>query len=124
MVGQGTVQQMRGFARVAPWREVYTSSEPIRLVVNDENLGTYRVMRWERGYFSVFNRKSFKKVVRSMWEGNEQIWSWKTKSADQQGGLVVVNKDGKVCWTRREEFAGDHVDINELVQKIWQADRL
>lgn len=114
------MEQLGGFVEETGWKEMedMDGKGVRRMVVTDPGRGTYGVLGWERGWGSVLDVRSLGKVVKSFGEGNRQRWKWKPTDATQQGGLVVVGKGGDVIWIRKEGFAGDHVEVETLANKL------
>lgn len=82
----------------------------------NRNLKVYKAFDLERGIIKTLGLSSLIKGVRTMKKGFRQ-----GKSAGdlwQQGGLFVLGPGDQLLFAHRDQFAGDHADLHQVISKI------
>lgn len=82
----------------------------------NRNLKVYKAFDLERGIIKTLGLSSLIKGVRTMKKGFRQ-----GKSAGdlwQQGGLFVLGPGDQLLFAHRDQFAGDHADLQKVISKI------
>lgn len=108
LIGNGQVEQVDEFRNEMNWNG-WLFTDPQRT--------TYRRMGFEKGVGVTFTARGLGKVINSVKEGNKQSWLRMPTDPFQQGGAVIVDKHGFVCELHRDEYAGDHMDVDKLYQR-------
>jgi hypothetical protein len=103
-VGNGTAKQAKRF------HEDQKMTFPL---LTDPSLRTYRAAGFLKGLRTVANAKSAKHGVRAVLQGFVQGRTQGT--ADQQGGALVIAKNGTEIYRYVSQEAGDHPDPKDLV---------
>lgn len=112
LVGNGTPEQAREFVEEMSWEgDMFT----------DPSRRTYRALQFSTGLGVTFNLPALGKVITSIKEGNSQTWSRLPTDGFQQGGAVLIDRDGCVQLFHADAFAGDHVDLDELFEQTCKA---
>ncbi len=109
LVGNGQPHQASDFAQEMGWEEDLFS---------DPSRSTYQALEFKKGLQSLLSLQSLKKTINSFREGNQQTLSRIPTDPFQQGGALVVNKAGTVTLFHRDAVAGDHAEIDDLVDAI------
>lgn len=112
LVGNGTPEQARDFVEEMRWEgDLFT----------DPSRRTYRALQFRTGLSATFNLPALGKVITSVKEGNKQTFSRMPTDAFQQGGAVLVDRDGRVQLFHADAFAGDHIDVEDLYEQTCKA---
>lgn len=111
LIGNGQVKQVEQFRNEMNWM-AYLFTDPQRI--------TYNQMGFVKGVNVTFTAKGLGKVIESYKQGNQQSWLRMPTDPFQQGGAVIVDKQGLVSELHRDQYAGDHMDIEKLYQRICQ----
>ncbi len=76
------------------------------LVLTDPDLAVFSALELTRGLSATFHPKVFKKA----WSAWKQGFRQKKPQGNvwQQGGVFIVNPDGKIRFSYRSKFGGDH----------------
>lgn len=109
LIGNGPAQHARDFKDEMKWNG-YIFTDPQRQ--------TYKTLDFRSGVGVTFTYPALRKVITSFREGNPQTWKRIPTDPFQQGGAVLVDKNGIVRLFHADAFAGDHFDKNQLVQEI------
>lgn len=110
LIGNGTPLQAVSFARELEWKEEH--------LLSDVDCRTYEALGFKRGIGCTFNLKALNKVYQSYQVGHVQTWSRMSKHPFQQGGVVFVNRFGIVSLLHLDAFAGDHMNVDDLLNNI------
>ena len=86
--------------------------------MSDPKRETYKNLDFRKGVKCALTRASLKKSIESLREGRTQTWSRISIDALRKGGAVLVDLGGAIRLLHRDEFTGDHVEIENLVNAI------
>lgn len=112
LVGNGTPQQARDFVDEMHWQgDMFT----------DPSRTAYQALQFRKKIGDTFNLPALKKVIGSFGEGNKQTLSRLPTDAFQQGGAILVDRNGFVKLFHADAFAGDHIDVEELYKQTCEA---
>lgn len=97
LIGNGSPSFIAGLREQTGWTgPVYT----------DPSLAAYKAAQLKRGVLRTLDPRGYGKALRAMAGGQRQ---GRTQGDQwQQGGVVVVAKDGRVLWSHASERAGDN----------------
>lgn len=112
LVGNGTPDHAKDFIEEMGWEsDMFT----------DPRRTTYAALGMRKGLAVTFTAPALAKVIKSLREGNSQTFSRLPSDAFQQGGAVLVDRDGNVSFFHADAFAGDHIDVDVLYEKVCAA---
>src|SRR5262249_15215378 len=87
----------------------------------DPKLHAYEAAGLRRGVMSVLSLGSLKNAARALGSGHMQGLTqgdpW------QQGGTFVITPDGRTTFSYISKEAGDHADINRVMEALREASR-
>ena len=107
VIGNGSPSFIAGFRETTG----YTG-----IVFTDPSLEVFRAAELRRGLFTVLNVATIARSVRSIRRGFRQ---GRTQgSALQQGGVMVVARDGRVLWHHISEGPGDNASADQILTAI------
>lgn len=106
-VGNGAPHYIEGFvARNAIDPEVVE-------VITDPSLAAHRALELHRSFSSAFGLHALWNVGRALVSG---FRSRKVEGDEyQQGGVLVVDRDGRVAYLHRDRALGDHADTTAVI---------
>lgn len=107
VVGNGSAKQAKRF---------YEEQEMTFPLLTDPSLRTYKAAGFRSGVRTVANAKSARHGVRALLQGFVQGRTQGT--ADQQGGALVIGRDGTEIYRFVSQEAGDHPDPKDLVRAL------
>ena len=82
----------------------------------DTKREAYRALGMKRGILRTLNRGTFRNLWRSLRTGARQ--KGLQGDAWQQGGVVVVDRDGVVLFRHISEEAGDHPSVESILKAL------
>ena len=85
-------------------------------IVSDEKLVSYRAAHLRRGIMTVLDPRSAKNAVRAFAGGFRQ--GKKQGDETQQGGVMVVARDGEIVYRHESRFVGDHEPVEQVVAAL------
>jgi hypothetical protein len=107
IIGNGTPNFIAGF------REQTKYDGPI---YTDPSLAVYRAAEFKRGITKTFDPRALAPTIGAFVRGHRQGRThgdpW------QQGGVLVVARDGRVLWHRASERPGDNATVAEIVAAL------
>lgn len=112
LIGNGAAHYIAGFmAR-------YGLNEKLVTVVTDPSLKTHKAALLRRSWWATLGPKGIWDQVRALIGGHRQNHiqgdNW------QQGGAILIDRDGKVVYYHRNETVSDHARTHELVDAIYK----
>lgn len=106
-MGNGRPDQARAFAQ---------NETPGATVLTDPSLDTYRALGMRRGVGATLSPRSGLAAVGALLRGNMQT---KTQGDPwQQGGLMVLDRGGRILLLQRNRDAGDRPDIDGALRAL------
>ena len=106
-VGNGRPDMARHFAE----KEV-----PGATVLTDPSLDTYRALGMRRGVAETLSLRSSVSAVGALLRGNMQT---RTQGDPwQQGGLMVLDRQGRILFLQRNRDAGDRPDLDAALKTL------
>lgn len=109
LIGNGKPSQAVDFRNELNWEaDLFT----------DPSNRTYKVLELRRGIGVTFTLPGLFKVIQSFREGNSQTLTRIPSDPFQQGGAILVDENGIVKLFHADQFAGDHADLEMLVDKV------
>jgi peroxiredoxin len=111
LVGSGTVEQARRFAHAKQLERTGI------VLTTDPSRGAFDAAELLRGYRVTFlHRGARRAYVRAERKG----FSIDGIAGDvaQQGGVFVIDAGGHLVYAHRSRFAGDHPDLDEVVERV------
>lgn len=106
-VGNGSAKQAKRF---------HEEQEMTFRLLTDPSLRTYKAAGFKSGVRTVANAKAAKHALRAVLKGFMQ--SRTQGSANQQGGALVIGRDGTEIYRFVSQEAGDHPDPKDLVRAL------
>ncbi len=110
IIGQGNVDQAKDFDT--------THGKGLRAVV-DSDRRTYALLSMERSWASTLGPRSAARAVQATAGGFVQGAT--QGDAFQQGGVLVVRAGGKPVFFYRSRFAGDHPEVEAVIDSLREA---
>ena len=107
VIGNGSAAQARLFAE---------DQDLVGAVYTDPSGSVYRALGMKRGVFSTFNRRTLRHAARAYLAGFRQ--SRTQGQPFQQGGVLLVGRQGEVVWAYLSEEAGDHPSNAEILAAL------
>jgi hypothetical protein len=113
VVGNGSPSFIAGF------REATGLATP---VYTDPSLAVYRAAQLRRGVMTLLDARAAAKTIRSLARGFRQPL---VPQGDQlqQGGVLVIARDGRVAWQHVSRYAGDNAEPRAIVSALAVASR-
>jgi len=112
VIGNGTPNFIAGFRETTG----FTGT-----VLTDPSLDVYRAAELRRGLRTFLSVGAAMRTVGSLSRGFRQ---GRTQGDNtQQGGVLVIAKDGKVLWHHISESPGDNADPEQIVRVLRAASR-
>jgi AhpC/TSA antioxidant enzyme len=107
LIGNGSPSFIAGLREHTGWTgAVYT----------DPSLAAYRAAQLERGVLRTLDPRGYGKALRAMAAGQRQ---GRTQGDPwQQGGVLVVGKDGRVLWQHASARAGDNAAPAQILAAL------
>jgi len=92
---------------------VETEEFPGQLYV-DQQRGVYKALDCKRGIGGVIGIKAMVEYKKALSEGYTQG----STQGDglQLGGTFIIRANGELVWSRLEQYAGDHADLDEVLE--------
>ena len=103
LIGNGAPNFIEGF------REATGYTGPI---YTDPTLAVYKAAHLRRGIGTVLSLRAAVKTVGSLKRGFRQVGT--QGDATQQGGVLVIGKDGRVLYQHVSEYPGDNASPDEI----------
>lgn len=110
-IGNGPVSQLAEFRDEMEWSE---------FLFTDPSRTSYAALNFNKKIGDLLNRPALKAVI-SSFKSHPQTWSRLPTDALQQGGVVLVNRDGFVTFFHADAYAGDHVSKDVLLEAVTSA---
>jgi len=83
----------------------------------NRDLKVYKAFDLKRGIIKTLGLSSLRKGIQTMKKGFRQGQS--AGDLWQQGGLFVLGPGDQLIFAHRDQFAGDHADLQQMLPKIW-----
>ncbi len=95
----------------------FAQSEKVSAALyTDPSRDSYRAIGAKKGASTIWSARAALAAARALSQGHLQ--SATAGHPTQQGGELVVSPEGEVRFLHLAEFAGDHADIDTVVQAI------
>jgi peroxiredoxin len=108
VIGNGTPNFIAGF------RETTGLATP---VYTDPTLAVYRAAELRRGASTMLDVRAAAKTVRAFARGHRQ--SLRVQGDQwQQGGVLVIARDGRVAWQHVSKYPGDNAEPTAIVSAL------
>lgn len=107
-VGNGPVSQLPEFRDEMEWGE---------FLFTDPSRSSYGALSFKKKLGNLINRSSLCAVIESF-KSYPQTWTRMPTDPFQQGGVILVNKEGFVTFFHADEYAGDHVGKDVLLDAV------
>ncbi len=107
IVGNGAPEFARAF------RDELSLDVPL---YTDPSRRTYQLAGFKRGVLATFSPKGMAHAARAMRKGFRQ--TARRGDALQQGGLLVVDRSGRILFAHRDNEAGDLVSNDEVLAAL------
>ena len=112
VIGNGTPSFIAGFRETTGFSGT---------VLTDPSLEVYRAAQLRRGLSTIFTLGAAAHTVGALSRGFRQ---GRTRGDNlQQGGVLVVARDGRVLWHHISESPGDNADPEQIVRVLRAASR-
>ncbi len=106
VIGSSTPEQAKDFAEQFKFEgELYV----------DTTLETYKAFQLDRGFFRTLGLSSISRGFTAMKSGSHQGLS--AGDLWQQGGVFIMGPGKQILYQHRDEFAGDHADLEAVVRE-------
>ena len=107
VIGNGTPSFIEGFREETRWTgPIYT----------DPSLATFKVAELQRGITKTFDPRALGGTIRAFMRGGRQ---GRTQGDPwQQGGVLVIGRDGTVLWHHVSDRPGDNATGAEIVRAL------
>ena len=107
VIGNGPVEFAAQFKKDIGFEaELYT----------DPSRETYRAAELKRGLVSAASLGTITKGIKALAEGHMQT---RTRGdALQLGGVLIVDRDGRLLYRQASQYAGDHPPMDELLRRV------
>lgn len=107
VIGNGPPMFMAGF------RDTTGYDGPL---YSDPSLAVYRALELRRGWRTIVSARAAGNAVRALRGGFRQ---GRTQGdATQQGGVLVIGKDGRIHYRHADEVAGDHPPVADVLAAV------
>lgn len=107
-VGNGPVSQLPEFRDEMEWPE-FLFTDPKRV--------SYGALKFNKKLGNLINFSAVFAVIDSF-KSQPQTWTRMATDPLQQGGVVLVNQEGFVTFFHADEYAGDHVSKDVLLDAV------
>lgn len=82
-------------------------------VITDPSLAAHRVLELPRSFGTTFGPRGLWNIGRELMSG---FWSRELEGDEyQQGGVLVVDRDGRVAYLHRDRATGDHASTSDVI---------
>lgn len=107
VVSNGSVAESTKFVHEFQWPAIDLFTDP--------DLNTYKALSFAQGLNTVLNSNCTLSAIKSLFKGGIKA------NHLQLGGVLVIDEKGFVRYFHREAYAGDHADLDELVDAALEA---